>query len=446
MDDNGSSGIFGHAAIVDGKVYDPNYGYYIRVIESGDGGVTYGLWDAKRTDDRDTYLYKVFTATPDEKAKAVEFCRTQLGKPWALNLSHSYSKDTSSWMCSQLVWAGYKNQGVDIELNGGAGGEPGVTPHDITVNSSMVTHVDFRANLHTVEDGTYYLTNLKSGKRLDIRGGTPGQSIQVQQYASGVYSEQKWRFKYYEAGRYYIISSDITNNGTFYLDVAKPHTGSHAKVKLWNKNTNAEEKWYIQKVGTNTYRFINGYSGLCMDIAGGSVDNRADVQVYPYVGTDDQKWMLSRCGTQIFTNGTYYITNYRSGLRLDIRGGTPGNSVQIQQYQAGNYPGQKWVLEWSPIWSCYYIKSNITSGGNFYLDVAQPHTGSHAKVKLWHEWTRPEERWTIIQTGIGTYHFINGYDGLFMDIMGGSTENNADVQVYPLAHTTDQMWLLTKAS
>lgn len=225
-------------------------------------------------------------------------------------------------MCSQLVWAAYKNHGVDIELDGGSGGKPGVIPHEITENSSHVTHVDFRANLHTVEDGTYYLTNLKSGKRLDIRGGTPGQSIQVQQYDTGVYSEQKWQFKYYEAGRYYIISSDITNNGTFYLDVAKPHTGSHAKVKLWNKNTNEEEKWYIQKVGTNTYRFINGYSGLCMDIDGGSVDNNADVQVYPYVGSDDQKWMLSRCGTQIFANGTYYITNYRSGLRLDIREGT----------------------------------------------------------------------------------------------------------------------------
>ena len=191
-------------------------------------------------------------------------------------------------MCSQLVWAAYKNQGVDIECNGGPGGEPGVTPHDITENSSMVTHVDFREDLNTVPDGTYYLTNYKSGKRLDIRDGTPGQSVQVQQYASGVYAEQKWRFKYNVTGRYYTISSDITGNGTFYLDVASPSSGRNAKVKLWNENTNEEEKWYIQKDGANTYRFINGYSGLCMDISGGSVDNRADVQVYPYIGADDR--------------------------------------------------------------------------------------------------------------------------------------------------------------
>jgi|GEM_PF-4684603 len=67
-------------------------------------------------------------------------------------------------------------------------------------------------------------------------------------------------------------------------------------------------------------------------------------------------------------------------------------------------------------------------------------------IKLWNECTRPEERWTLIQNSNGTYTFINGYDGLCMDIMGGSTENKADVQVYPFISATDQMWKFAKAS
>ena len=49
-------------------------------------------------------------------------------------------------------------------------------------------------------------------------------------------------------------------------------------------------------------------------------------------------------------------------------------------------------------------------------------------------------------TVVFVYTFINGYDGLCMDIMGGSTENKADVQVYPFISATDQMWKFAKAS
>ena len=45
---------------------------------------------------------------------------------------------------------------------------------------------------------------------------------------------------------------------------------------------------------TTKYRFINGYDGLCMDIQDGSTANHADVQVYPYVGTNDQKWIVEQ--------------------------------------------------------------------------------------------------------------------------------------------------------
>ena len=85
-----------------------------------------------------------------------------------------------------------------------------------------------------------------------------------------------------------------TSNGLFFLDVASPSTGAHAKVKLWNVNTRPEERWVLLPTGGSTYRFINGYDNLCMDITGGSTASGADVQVYPYVFTDDQKWTLQK--------------------------------------------------------------------------------------------------------------------------------------------------------
>ena len=94
----------------------------------------------------------------------------------------------------------------------------------------------------------------------------------------------------------------------------------------------------------------------------------------------------------------------------------------------------------------YTIKSNITSNGIFYLDVASPSSGANAKVKLWYTNVNPEERWTILPNGNGTYCFVNGYDGLYMDILAGSTSATADVQIHPYIGTLDQFWYVNRAN
>ncbi|MBR0132298.1 MAG: RICIN domain-containing protein [Lachnospiraceae bacterium] len=53
-------------------------------------------------------------------------------------------------------------------------------------------------------------------------------------------------------------------------------------MKLWNVKTRPEERWVIVACG------------ICMDIQGGSTVNGADVQVYPYEGTADQKWKIQK--------------------------------------------------------------------------------------------------------------------------------------------------------
>ena len=142
LDKEGSSGVAGHAAIVDGYYHSSIYGDYIRVIEVIINGVCYGLLDDTRADERDSYLYRVNGTTYSQRYNAVEFCRDQLGESWFLNFTHNYHSSEYRWLCSQLVWAGYKNQGIDIE--GGSG--IGVLPYDITVDSPMTSLIDMRGN------------------------------------------------------------------------------------------------------------------------------------------------------------------------------------------------------------------------------------------------------------------------------------------------------------
>lgn len=117
----GIASVTGHIAIVQGKYWDSTYKqYYIRTVEAGIDGVVYGVLDDDRYDFRGVNVYYVSSATSTQKSNAVTFCVNQLGKNYALDIpvmtSCNYKSDTTNWYCSELVWAAYYNQ--NINLNG----------------------------------------------------------------------------------------------------------------------------------------------------------------------------------------------------------------------------------------------------------------------------------------------------------------------------------------
>ena len=138
----GFFGLTGHMAMVQGVFYSTEHGsYYRRVIESvHPGGVCHGVLDDVRFVERKGYLLWVPSATQTQRNDAVNFCESQFRKPYVLDLAKNTSPSEKDWYCSELVWAAYYNQGIDIEVRGflGTRGDRGVTPHDI-VNCALVS-------------------------------------------------------------------------------------------------------------------------------------------------------------------------------------------------------------------------------------------------------------------------------------------------------------------
>lgn len=134
----GGWGLTGHIAIVDG-IYMRSDGFkYIRIIEAIDIGVTRSILDDTRVDEKGVTILRVSGATSGIIDEAVKFCRGEVGSSYNLDLAKDKSADETDWYCSELVWAAYINQGIDIEV-GGTHGEPGVTPHDILQSSKTYT-------------------------------------------------------------------------------------------------------------------------------------------------------------------------------------------------------------------------------------------------------------------------------------------------------------------
>lgn len=96
------------------------------------------------------------------KADAIQFALDQIGKPydWDWLTKHS-DHDASSWYCSELVWAAYINQGIDLEYYPDPDGiiSP-VSPSEIFLDNNV-----YQINSHlvhqpgsTLRDFTYLLT------------------------------------------------------------------------------------------------------------------------------------------------------------------------------------------------------------------------------------------------------------------------------------------------
>jgi hypothetical protein len=139
---NGGFGITGHIAIVEGIYYSSTYNQsYIRIVEAIDKGVVRSVLDDERIDDKDVTILRVSSASNSQINSAVSFCTGQLGKSYKLDLAKDTSASESDWYCSELVWAAYYNQGIDIETSSGIN-EPGVTPRDIR-NSNKTSVVSY---------------------------------------------------------------------------------------------------------------------------------------------------------------------------------------------------------------------------------------------------------------------------------------------------------------
>lgn len=135
----GGLGVTGHIAIVEGKYYSAEKKqYYVRLIEAIQQGVCRSVLVDQRVVDKTVTVYRVTGASNAQKNAAVSFCRSQLGKKYHCDLSHDTSASEKDWYCSELVWAAYKNQGIDIETKGSVN-EPGVTPRDIARASNHTT-------------------------------------------------------------------------------------------------------------------------------------------------------------------------------------------------------------------------------------------------------------------------------------------------------------------
>lgn len=365
----------------------------------------------------------------------------------------------------KYVISSFMNSKYVLDIEGGSTSNYGNVQlylnNDSTAQAFKVTHD---------AQGYVTFTNVNSNKVLDVSGGIARNGRNVQQYTSNGTRSQKWVIK--KSGNGYTIVSALDSN--FVLDLSSGRVNNSQNIQLYTSNDSNAQKWNLTKylskqekmdqlvaenkntLADGVYKIGNAQnSNYVLDIASGSKNNGANVQLYLSNGTTAQSFKVTHD-----TNGYVTFTNVNSGRALDVSGGKAANYSNIQQYNSNGTKSQKWIVKKSG--SGYTIISALDS--NYVLDLSGGKVVNSRNIQLYQSNGSTAQQWTFeknitererldemaIQNKSmmddGVYYIKNRDVKFALDVSGGSAYSGANVQLYSLNKTDAQKWLVSHDS
>ena len=139
-----------------------------------------------------------------------------------------------------------------------------------------------------------------------------------------------------------------------------------------------------------TYYIKSAFSGLYLDVANGSSANNANIQQHSYLGSDRQKFKLTKNA-----DGYYYIYTGASGYSkvLDIAGKATTDGANVVQYSYNGGKNQMFeIVQVSP--GKYAIKTRISDSSSC-LDVYEWSQESGGNIVQWNYWGGDCQLWIL---------------------------------------------------
>ncbi|GGO22971.1 lipase [Microbispora rosea subsp. aerata] len=113
------------------------------------------------------------------------------------------------------------------------------------------------------------------------------------------------------------------------LDVAGVSQANGAQVQIWDCHGQANQQWTLTSAGE-----LRVYGNKCLDVYGAGTADGTQVVIWDCNGQSNQKWRFNSDGT---------ITAVGANKCLDVVGGGTANGTRIQIYSCWGGSNQKWA-------------------------------------------------------------------------------------------------------
>lgn len=212
--------------------------------------------------------------------------------------------------------------------------------------------------------GAYRVINRQSGKCLDVpgRGANPGAGL-AQFRCTGADS-QLWRLDAVPArtdGRPYgrpgdvpgvVATGERPQGRSLYagmihsratgkcVDVAGASNADGADIRQWSCNGTGAQLWDVIDLGRNEVAFVSAGSNKVMEVVGASRQAGADVAQYRWHGGPNQRWRM-----EPVEGGFFRAVNVGSGKCLDLDAARFDDGANIAQSDCHLGQNQQWRIE-----------------------------------------------------------------------------------------------------
>ncbi|MGW3123912.1 glycosyl hydrolase family 95 catalytic domain-containing protein [Streptomyces sp. NPDC001107] len=135
--------------------------------------------------------------------------------------------------------------------------------------------------------GFFRLENRRSGKVLDVAGGSTADGAGLIQWGWSGSQNQQWRLQPDADGSFRLVAR---HSGKV---VDSPgSSGQGAQLIQWPDGNSDNQHWKVVDAGGGYVRLVNVRTSLCADVDGGSADNGAKVIQWPVGDGTNQQWRL----------------------------------------------------------------------------------------------------------------------------------------------------------
>lgn len=173
-------------------------------------------------------------------------------------------------------------------------------------NAEKVVNITWGDDIQPVIDGKYILVNRNSGKVMEASFGNTSDGTNIRQGPLTGATYQQWNVK----------PIDPANGGDFsYFNITGVPSSKHldiqgfslenggnallySRVEYWDERQAPNQVWYLEYHEDGWFFIRNQFSSYCLEVAGGSTVNGANIQQYELKGGTNQQWRFIPVGVE----------------------------------------------------------------------------------------------------------------------------------------------------
>lgn len=274
----------------------------------------------------------------------------------------------------------------------------------------------------SVDDGYYELAaSSDNSMTLDCADGTTTNGTNIQLWHANASAAQKFSVKYVGDGWYTVTSMKAGK----VLDVAYGLADNGANVQLWDSNDSTAQKWRIVSYGGG-YCLMNGV-GTYLDITGGSITNGSNIQTWSGNGSSAQIFSLTDASA--LPEDCYILkSDLDSSKVMDVAYGSSEDGANIQITSSNGTNAQKFYV--IPVSDGYYRIQNVKSGKVFDCQDCGTTDGTNIQQWDYHDPAVDTQLFKPVLRTDGTYTFVcKASPNLVLDVAYASTADGTNLQV-----------------